>query len=216
MGSREETFVHALLEGHSWKEAARRSGLSETAARRFLEDVARFAASEAAGATGASVGFERSSEAVDSGGDDPRDAGDSVVPAGHDDVLIYTDGSSRGNPGPAGAGGVIATRDGELIEEFREHLGNATSNVAEYEAVRIALSKAVEYGARRVTLRLDSELVANQLMGRYKVRDRKLLDAYLRVEALISKLEGFTVESVPREENDRADWLASQGALMGS
>jgi len=107
---------------------------------------------------------------------------------------------------------VITTPEGEVVEEFHERLGRATSNVAEYEAVRIGIARAIALGARRVRVRLDSELVANQLLGRYKVRDPKLLDAYLRVESLLSQLDAVSFEAIPRRENARADKLAQMGA----
>jgi ribonuclease HI len=133
----------------------------------------------------------------------------------HVELVIYTDGASRGNPGPSGAGGVIQTPDGETVEEFREHLGSTTNNVAEYEAVRIGLVRALALGAKRVTVRLDSELVSNQLTGRYKVKDTKLIDRYLEVGQLLSRLESVKFETIPREKNARADSLAQTGARMG-
>ena len=132
----------------------------------------------------------------------------------HTDVVIYTDGASKGNPGPSGAGGVILTPGGDTIEEFQEHLGRTTNNVAEYEAVRIGIAKALALGAQRVVVRLDSELVANQLTGRYKVKDTKLIERYLEVGKLLSRLEAVSFESIPREENGRADRLAQAGARM--
>ena len=196
MGRREEALMRALIEGLALPDAARRARLPQSRAVQFLESVARFARSAGPGMEFAPQGRGR-----------PAD--DSVQ---SDELIVQTDGASLGNPGPAGAGGVIATPDGEVLEEFHEHIGTATNNVAEYEAVRIGLAKAVGHGARRVTVRLDSELVANQLRGTYKVKDRKLIDAYLRVEAVISELDGVTFEAIPREENVRADRLAQMGA----
>ena len=110
---------------------------------------------------------------------------------------------------------MILTPSGETIAEFREHLGRATNNVAEYEAVRIGLERALALGARRVTARLDSELVAYQLSGIYKVKDTKLIKKYLEVEQLLSRLDSVKFEAIPREKNTRADKLAQAGALMG-
>jgi ribonuclease HI len=200
VGKREERFLRSILEGATWIEAARAAGLREERARGFLESVARFA-----GTVGAVTEFAVPGTAATQ----PR------LEEGLPELVLYTDGASLGNPGPGGAGGVISTPDGETVEEFHEHLGEVTNNVAEYEAVRIALSKALAYGARRVTVRLDSELVANQLTGRYKIKDTKLIDAYLKVERLLSALEGFVVESIPREDNARADRLAEIGARRG-
>ncbi|MBN2564663.1 MAG: ribonuclease HI family protein [Candidatus Eisenbacteria bacterium] len=130
-------------------------------------------------------------------------------------MVLYTDGASKGNPGPSGAGGVIMTGDGTVLEEFHVHLGSVTNNVAEYEAVRIGLSRALAHGARRLVVRLDSELVANQLSGRFKVKDRKLIDQYLKVGELLSQLDSVRFEAIPREENTRADMLAQAGARSG-
>jgi len=84
--------------------------------------------------------------------------------------------------------------------------------VAEYEAVRIGLEKARGYGARRVRVFMDSELVANQLRGTYKIKHPGLLDAYLRIEPLLRGFDDVAFETVPREENRRADRLAQTGA----
>lgn len=126
--------------------------------------------------------------------------------------VLQTDGASLGNPGRAGAGGVILGPDGAVLEEFFQYIGLATSNVAEYEAVRIGLEKALNHGARRIQVRLDSQLVANQLAGRYKVKNRKLLELYLKVEELLSRFDDARFERVPRAENRRADRLAGMGA----
>lgn len=193
LGSREEKLVRTLMNGPAFNDAVRESGLSSEQAERFLESVARFAAT-----VGAGVEF----------GLPERDADTRSFP----ELVLHTDGASLGNPGPSGAGGVLETPSGETVEEFHEHLGTATNNVAEYEAVRIGLSKAVAYGARRVHVRLDSELVAYQLRGTYKVKDRKLLDAYLRVERIMRELDHVSFEPIPREKNRRADRLAQTGA----
>jgi len=133
----------------------------------------------------------------------------------HEVLVLHTDGASLGNPGPSGAGVIIETPGGTVVEEVREHLGRATNNAAEYAAVRIGLSRAIALGARRVVVRLDSELVARQLSGRYRVRHPGLLEAYLSVKALISKLDDVRFEAIPREKNTRADRLARMGARLG-
>jgi len=198
MGRKEEAFVRALIGGLTFADAAHEAGLPEDRARRFLESVAGFA-----GTVGSVFEF---------GAPDARkDTGNEVS-----EVVIHTDGASLGNPGPSGAGGVITTPSGEVVEEFHEHIGHATNNVAEYEAVRIGIARALEHGARRVLVRLDSELVARQLSGRYKVKDKKLIDAYLRVGELLSRLDEVQFQTIPREENARADALAKMGARSGS
>ena len=202
MGRREEDFVRALAAGATWKDAARDAGIGEERAAAFLESVAKFA-----GAVSAPMEFGLPDDGGTGG------AGASGRP--HEEIVIYTDGASKGNPGPAGAGGVILTPSGETIEEFKEYLGKTTNNVAEYEAVRIGLVRALALGARRVTVRLDSELVSRQLTGVYKVKDTKLIDRYLEVGKLLSRLESVRFETIPREKNARADRLAQTGARLG-
>lgn len=204
MGRKEERFVLSILDGRDWKAAAAGAGISERKARAFLESVAGFAAT-----VGGVPEFVAPHELAP-----PADRTERPSPA-HEELILHTDGASLGNPGPAGAGGVIATPSGEVVGEFHEHLGRATCNAAEYEAVRIGLSKAIGLGARRVRVRLDSELVANQLNGRYKVRHPKLLEAYLKVEGLVSQLDDVSFNAIPREQNTRADRLAQMGARRG-
>jgi len=208
LGRREEDFVRAIRDGRTWREAADDAGLSEERAAAFLESIAAFAGSVTAPME---FGLPKEGDGGSPGGGDKTT---SASRKSYAEVVIYTDGASKGNPGPSGAGGVILTPDGETIEEFREHLGVTTNNVAEYEAVRIGLARALAVGARHVTVRLDSELVANQLTGRYKVKDTKLIDRYLKVGQLLSRLESVKFETIPREKNARADRLAHTGARM--
>jgi ribonuclease HI len=206
VGRKEGALVRSIIEGLTWKEAARRAGLEEDRARRFLESVERFAA-----AVGSPMEFAASEAPVGE-----RSGGDGASgPGPFPELVVHTDGASLGNPGPSGAGGVILTPDGSVVGEFHEHIGHATSNVAEYEAVRIGLTRALALGARRIVVRLDSELVANQLAGRYRVKDPKLVAAYLRVEPLLSQLDDVTFEPIPRGDNRRADALAQMGARRG-
>ena len=204
MGRKEERFVLSLLEGRDWKAAAEGAGISERKARAFLESVAGFAAT-----VGGVPEFVAPPKPAP-----PTDRAERPSPP-HEELILYTDGASHGNPGPAGAGVVVATPSGHVVGEFHEHIGRATSNAAEYEAVRLGLSKAIGLGARRVRVRLDSELVANQLSGRYKVRHPRLIEAYLKVEALISQLDDVSFDAIPREQNARADRLAQMGARRG-
>ena len=129
-----------------------------------------------------------------------------------DEVVVYTDGASHGNPGPAGAGWVITTREGEEIEAGALPLGETTNNAAEYRAVIAALERAQALGARRVRLRADSELLIHQLTGRYQVRSERLLPLYETIQRLCRSFDAVAFEHVPREENRRADELAGRGA----
>lgn len=129
-------------------------------------------------------------------------------------VVVHTDGASRGNPGPASIGVVIAGVDGRVLAEFGEALRPTTNNVAEYTAVIRALERAAELGARAVRVMMDSQLVVRQLNGSYRVKHPEMVPLYRRVLELIQRFDDVTFEHVPREQNVEADRLANQ-ALDG-
>ena len=125
-------------------------------------------------------------------------------------LLIHTDGAARGNPGPAGAGAVLRdAADGSLVAEIATFLGVRTNNFAEWTAVELALSEALQHGATHVDLRTDSELVARQIAGRYRVKHPDLKPIHARVMALLGRFSGYTVGHVPRELNKEADRLSN-------
>ena len=124
-------------------------------------------------------------------------------------LIINADGASRGNPGPAAIGATIKDENGRLLASVSERIGRTTNNQAEYRALIAALEKAISLEARRVDIRLDSELVVRQVEGRYKVKKATLRPLYLRVGELLGQLEGFTLTHVPREQNAEADRLAN-------
>jgi ribonuclease HI len=126
------------------------------------------------------------------------------------EYFIQADGASRGNPGEAGIGAVITDACGRTIKELKYFLGIATNNVAEYQAVILALQKALELGAGSVTLQMDSELVARQLRGEYKVREVHLKLLHREVLDILSQFSEYHIHHVPREENRRADQLANE------
>ncbi|HEV2777510.1 MAG TPA: ribonuclease HI family protein [Solirubrobacteraceae bacterium] len=125
-------------------------------------------------------------------------------------VVVHVDGGARGNPGPAAAGAVISTPDGEVLDEVAEAIGIATNNVAEYRGLLLGLQHARALGASEVEVVNDSELVAKQVNGAYKVKhpDMKPLHA-----AALQALDGFerwSIRSVPRAQNAGADALVNQ------
>ena len=125
-------------------------------------------------------------------------------------ILIYTDGAARGNPGPAGAGAILRdAADGTLLAEIAEPLGRATNNVAEWTAVLLALEEARRLGATHVDLRMDSELVARQISGIYRVKHPDLKPIHAAAMKLLRSFEGYTVGHVPRALNKDADRLSN-------
>ncbi len=134
----------------------------------------------------------------------------SPLPATGSPVLeVWTDGASRGNPGPASVGIVFGLKGGGLLARHAEAIGVATNNVAEYRAVLRALELAAGWGASRVSLQLDSELVARQISGQYRVKSQDLLPFYRQVMDLIRELDGFAVRHIRRERNTLADVMAN-------
>ena len=117
-------------------------------------------------------------------------------------LVIHTDGAARGNPGPAGAGAVLRdASDGSLVSELAVFLGERTNNYAEWTAVELALEEALLRGADRVDLRTDSELVARQISGRYRVKHPDQNPINASVMALLVRFASYTVGHVPRELN---------------
>lgn len=123
-------------------------------------------------------------------------------------LVLRSDGASRGNPGPAALGVVLEDASGRVLREVSEAIGIATNNVAEYRAVLRGLEEAKRLGAQEVEIRTDSELVARQLGGRYRVRDHELRRWFEAVQRRMRSFREVQVRSVPRSENARADRLA--------
>ncbi|MCR4319334.1 MAG: ribonuclease HI family protein [Candidatus Brocadiaceae bacterium] len=127
------------------------------------------------------------------------------------DLIIHTDGASRGNPGKAGIGVAIFGKDYHLLEEICKFIGESTNNVAEYQAMILAAQKAVAYNARRVTFKTDSELLVRQINGAYRVKSQNILPLYHELTVLLGKIPEWKIQHVCREENVCADALANQG-----
>lgn len=125
-------------------------------------------------------------------------------------VIVHTDGASRGNPGPASLGVQVVDRDGELICEYGEKLGDQTNNYAEYMAVVRALEMAVQHGVQSLELKSDSQLLVRQLLGQYKVKAEGLKDLYHACLSLKREIPQVEFIHVRREENKRADEIANR------
>jgi ribonuclease HI len=125
-------------------------------------------------------------------------------------LVVHVDGGSRGNPGPAAAAAVIHTADGELLDESMRVLGRATNNVAEYQGLILGLERARELGATEVEVYNDSELVAHQINGRYKVKHPDMRPLYLQAMEALRGFDRWSVRPVPRASNAEADALVNR------
>jgi ribonuclease HI len=125
-------------------------------------------------------------------------------------LIINTDGLSKNNPGPAAIGAILKDTRGKVVATVSKAIGVATNNEAEYRAIVAALEKALKLGAEQIELRSDSELVVNQLNGRYKIKSTTLRPFYLQVAQLLGQFEKVAVTYVPREQNTEADRLANE------
>jgi ribonuclease HI len=126
---------------------------------------------------------------------------------------LYFDGGARGNPGPAAVGWVLVTSDG-IAAEGGERIGRASNNQAEYEALVRGLEAAADYGFDELHVSGDSELVVKQVRGEYDTNDPQLREKRVRVRKLLERFDGWSLDHVPREINDRADELVND-ALDG-
>lgn len=125
-------------------------------------------------------------------------------------VVVHVDGGARGNPGPAAIGVVISDPDGELLEELGETIGVATNNVAEYRALLKGLERARALDAREIEIVNDSELVARQVTGAYKVKHPAMKPLHAEAIAGLQDFDRWRIRSVPRAENARADELVNE------
>ena len=125
-------------------------------------------------------------------------------------LIMYSDGGSRGNPGPSSAGFVIMDQSEQVIDQGGAYLGITTNNQAEYHGVRLGLERALELGARRVDVRIDSLLVANQLKGVYAIKSRDLWPINERIREIIPKFNKVTFTHVPRALNQLADGMVNK------
>jgi probable phosphoglycerate mutase len=126
------------------------------------------------------------------------------------EIIAHIDGGSRGNPGPAAYGVAIETPQGQPVTGFGKYIGKTTNNVAEYQGLLAALEYALNNAHPRLRVLTDSELMAHQINGRYKVRSPDLKPLFDKAKGLISRLESFSIRHVYREQNREADRLANE------
>ena len=125
-------------------------------------------------------------------------------------LVVHVDGGSRGNPGPAAAAAVLSTPEGQVVDEAQESLGIATNNVAEYRGLLLGLERAQALGATEVDVINDSELVAKQVTGVYKVKHPDMKPLHAQALSALRGFRRWSIRSVPRAENADADALVNQ------
>lgn len=125
-------------------------------------------------------------------------------------AIIYSDGGSRGNPGPSASGFVIMNQYEHVLHEGGMYLGITTNNQAEYHGVRLGLERALEMGVKTVDFRIDSMLVVNQLKGIYTIKNRELWPIHERIQELVTHFEKVTFTHVKREFNQLADGMVNK------
>lgn len=130
-------------------------------------------------------------------------------------VVVHVDGGSRGNPGPAAAASVVSTSDGDTLDEASELLGTVTNNVAEYRALLLGLARARALGATEVEVVNDSELIAKQVRGLYKVKHAAMRPLYRDAMTALRGFDAWEIRTVPRAQNAHADALVN-AALDGA
>jgi ribonuclease HI len=129
-------------------------------------------------------------------------------------LVVHVDGGSRGNPGPAAAAAVLSTPDGDVVDEAARTLGRTTNNVAEYRGLLLGLERAAALGATEVEVINDSELIAHQVTGRYKVKHPDMKPLHAEALRALGGFERWSIRPVPRAQNADADALVNQ-ALDG-
>ena len=124
-------------------------------------------------------------------------------------LIVHVDGGARGNPGPAAAASVISSEAGDVLDEHAQLLGKVTNNVAEYRALLLGLARARELGATEVEVIGDSELIAKQVQGLYKVKHPSMRPLYLEAMEAFRNFDRWSIRTVPRAQNANADALVN-------
>ncbi len=136
-------------------------------------------------------------------------------------IIVYTDGGARNNPGPAGAGAYVVDEYGKMLKEASQYLGVQTNNWAEYEAVALGLNTIKKIFGKKtknisVEVRLDSQLVSEQLSGRYQIKEETLFPQYIKVHNMrVRDFPNLSFTHIPREKNKEADRLANEAMDCG-
>ena len=130
-------------------------------------------------------------------------------------LIIYTDGGSRGNPGPAGFGVIIYDEHNKVVAEISEFIGVTTNNQAEYKAILAGIKKAVALGATEAQFYMDSELAVKQLNREYKVKNKDIAPIFLAIYNLTLEFKKITFTHIRREKNTEADRLANEAMDRG-
>jgi len=125
-------------------------------------------------------------------------------------LTIHVDGASRGNPGPAGVGIIIAGEQGTTRVRISSYIGETTNNQAEYKALIMGLREAARLGAEHIDIKTDSKLVVEQVRGKYKVRHANLRPLFEEAKQLLAEFRSFTITHIPRHQNNAADALANE------
>lgn len=186
-------LLSRLADGDAVDDAWKPSGFRSLAdARRAVRSLAK------------SLGRSGGSAAADSSGAPAPPSGDV------DEVIVYADGASRGNPGPSAVAAVAYLPSGDLLTSVSRAIDSGTNNVAEYRAVLEGLTLAQSLGVARVVVRLDSQLVVRQLSGEYRIKSSGLRPLANAVRAAASRFTSCTFEHIPRAENAEADRLANK------
>ncbi|MEA3329009.1 MAG: ribonuclease HI family protein [Candidatus Omnitrophota bacterium] len=129
-------------------------------------------------------------------------------------LKIYIDGASQGNPGPSGVGVVICNAQGKVINKIQRYIGRATNNIAEYQALICGLTEALLLKASHLTVYTDSELVANQMNSKYKVKNAVLQQLYQEATHLSNDFKQVEIKHIPRSKNRLADVLAYNSLMQ--
>jgi len=134
----------------------------------------------------------------------------------NDKVFLYVDGGSRGNPGPAGIGVLILNARKKKIKEIAKYIGEATNNIAEYSALLVGLEEAALLKAGELVIYMDSELMARQLNGEYKVKNADIRALFERALDILKNFRSFKIKHIDREKNKEADKLVNKAINLSS